>query len=216
MANYLIDHLKRGAHVAIDEYPLLLAIRIREAIVVNRLKQAGDHVAIHQSDFANLVNDTQSATQAQVAADPNLSAIVGETDTEMPVIDQVLKQHGLCHQILNLNLYDDPQNLQIIRSGCLAADVTEPPGVYGFFAVDQLAQMFARHLPESSLAKSIQVLEKKWGIDLVGGPSTVTVTKANVPPPGKFVAPTYNYVKFFTTAWHSEFRGVAIQSSIQN
>ena len=213
LVHYMVKHIKKGTTVAVDEFPLLASERIRDGILINGLKAAGIKVVTHQSNFANLVADTQTATATQIAANPNLSAIVGDTDAEMPVIAQVLKNAGKCSTIGNYNFYDDPQNTAAIRQGCGTAVVTEPPGVDGFMAIDQLAQVFARHLPQTSIVKTTAALEAQWKIRLEDGPNTIIVDKANVPPAGQYAPAVYNYGLFFTTLWHSEFKGVKIHRS---
>lgn len=205
LANYMVHHIKKGSTVALDEFPLLKSERIRDQIITSTLKRAGDKVVTHQANFAALVSDTQTATTDQLEANPNLAAIVGDTDAEMPVIAQVLKSRGDCAKVQNYNFYDDPQNLAAIREGCGTAVVTEPPNADGWAALDQLAQLFARKLPVSKVARNFQVLDKQWGIDFEDGPSTKVIDKSNLPPAGQYAPPKYNYTLFFTTVWHSEF-----------
>lgn len=202
LAAYMLTKLPAKATVAMDEAPILKSERVRDSITSAALNTKGATLVTHDVNLANLVSDVQTATNAQIEANPNLSAIWTDIDSEVPVIAQVLKTRGLCGKIQVYGFYDDQPSLQYMRENCVTALVTEPGGLTGYVAADQLAQYFARHV---AVAPSLAPLNAQWGIHLEDGPSTRIIDSANIPPAGQYAPPYYDYTSFFQTVWTSEF-----------
>lgn len=203
---YMKKHLKKNAKIAIQVFPLLLDERLRIATFKADLKGTGITIVdTHQSDFANLAQDAQTAARAAIAAHPDLDAFWGDTDATMPPIANELKSQGKCGKIQNYNYYGDKVNLQAIKNGCATAVVESPLTVDGWAAIDQFAQFFARHKKISQIPYGWPQLDKLYGLELRNGASVFMVDKTNLPPAGQFVPPKYDFVKFFSTKWNKEF-----------
>jgi ABC-type sugar transport system substrate-binding protein len=203
---YMLEKLPENAKIATHTFPLLLSERLRDEQLKKDLAGTGvEVVANHQTDFTALVADTQKAARAQLAANPDISAFWGDTDTQMPAIAQVLDAAGKCGEIQNYNYYDDLLNLRQIRKGCATAVVTSPLEADGWAAVDQLAEMFARDRDIDSLPDDWTALEPLYGVDIRNGESIQVVDESNLPPEGEYLKPTVDFVTFFKTKWKDEF-----------
>ncbi len=202
---YILAHIKGGAKAAVFDFPLLLSERLRDEQFHRDTKGKVSVVATHQSNFAALVSDTQTAARTILAANPELEFFWGDTDTQMPAIAQVLKSKGLCGKVQNYNYYDDKANLAAIGEGCATAVVTSPVGADGWAAVDALAEMWGRKKPISSLPKGWESVTSTYGVNIRDGEAIEVIDKSNLPPAGQYVTPKVDYVAFFESKWKKEF-----------
>jgi ABC-type sugar transport system substrate-binding protein len=202
-ADYMVKHITPpGSQVAVYEAPVLLSIRLRSDTATAALKDNGFEVVPVPIDIANLVDDVNTKTNALLASNPNLSAIVVPMDVQVPMVAQILKQRGLCGKIQLYGYYDALQNLQAIADGCATSVVAVPANTAAYAAADQLAQYFSQG---TEPAPDIATQEKAWGVQLQNGPSTIVIDKTNLPPAGEFVPTYYDVVGFFDKIWESEF-----------
>jgi ribose transport system substrate-binding protein len=203
---YMLKKLPSDAKIMTFVFPLLLSERLRDDQLKADLEGTNIKVvAKHTIDFSDAVADSQKAVRAALSANPGLSAVWSDTDTTLPPTGTVLNQVGKCGDVQSYSFYDDLANMAQIRKGCATAIVTSPVDSDGWAAVDSLAEMWARNKGLDSLPKGWNDLKDKYGVDIRNGTAISIVDKDNLPPKGKYVEPSVDFVTFFKTKWAEEF-----------
>ncbi len=203
---YMLKKIPNDAKMMTFVFPLLLSERLRDEQLASDLKGTKIKiVAKHTIDFSNAIADSQKAVKAALAANPDLSVVWSDTDTTMPPTGTVLSQQGKCGDVQSYSFYDDQANLNQIRKGCATAVVTSPVDADGWGAVDALAEMWARNKGLDSLPSGWNDVRSQYGVDIRNGDAITMVDKTNLPPKGKYVEPTVDFVTFFKTKWAEEF-----------
>ena len=117
----------------------------------------------------------------------------------------MLKGANKCSSTLgNYNFYDDLINLKTIPTGCGTAVTTSPVGADGWAAVDQFAELFARHKSINSFPPTWNELQNSiYGVDIRTGNAIEVIDKSNLPRPA-IRPPKTDYPAFFAAKWKKE------------
>ena len=206
LVDYMFEQLPDGATMVRHIAPPLLAERQRIEQIDAMLPERPDIVIVedHETNLAAMAEDTRTAMEAQLQANPDLTVVWGDTNGQAAIIASVLKERGLCGQVQHYNYYGSQANLEAIRDGCLTAVIESPMEVDGWFTVDVLARLFSRDLPIPTRFSDVG-----YPMDFreAGGVQLVTID--NVPSTDNaFVEPKEDFVTFFTVKWDKEYKVV--------
>ena len=154
------------------------------------------------SDPANLIAGTQKTVSDALTADAKLKAIWVSFDTAGQAAGQVVasKYSGKTFpdKPLVVTFHADPSSQALMRRGAIDAVVDNNYDATAWELADAVAQRFARKKPFPKYGTSF----KYPGI---GDPLVYEiVTRKNLPPSGKYVAPRVDVVTYFQSKWKAE------------
>lgn len=154
------------------------------------------------SDPTNLIAGTQKTVSDALTANPKLKAIWVSFDTAGQAAGQVVASKFAGKKFPNrplvVTFHADPSTQALMRAGAIDAVVDNNYDATAWELVDAVAEHFARGKPFP-----------KYGISFkypgIGDPLAYEiVTRGNLPPAKKYVAPKVDVVTYFVTKWKTE------------
>jgi ABC-type sugar transport system substrate-binding protein len=154
------------------------------------------------TDPTNLIAGTQKIVSDALTADPNVKAIWVSFDTAGQAAGQVVASRfpgkTFPERPLVVTFHADPSTQVLMRRGAIDAVVDNNYDATAWQLADAVAQFFARKKPFP-----------KYGVSFrypgIGDPLAYEiVTRGNLPPPRRYVAPKVDVVTYFTTKWRTE------------
>lgn len=205
MGDYIASELKAhgGASPSlwISNYPASWASE-RTAAMLPAVKAAGVKIAaVTTVNSTNPIAGTQQQVITQYTQDPGTKAYYFAYDAPGAAAAQALasKDGGKSWPAgpLVVTFHADQQANGLIRSGQITAVVDEDYDAASFEAADAVAQLLA--------GKTVPASDTGGGYNGHQMYSYPVITKANLPPAGKFVEPKFDVVSYFTELWRKEF-----------
>ena len=195
--NYVVNAIDNQGKVAVMATDALTFSRNRTNLLKADL--AGypgiEVVEIHQVDYANYVNDVQTAVAALLTQHPDLSAIVTTISPYATPVINTLKRQGA--DIPVIGFYDTPSNLDLIRAGGLTAVAATSFPQNAYQAVDALAQHFGRGVAIDGASQFL--LPLKYTL----------VTADNVDRASTTSDGGSDFKKFYDDRWSGQFSNVS-------
>jgi ABC-type sugar transport system substrate-binding protein len=204
LANYTISQLKAhsGSSIWISNYPASWALERTASLTTALKSEPSIKVAATTTvDSTNPIAGTQQQVVAQYTQDPKTSAYWFAYDAPGAAGAQALaaKDGGKPWPAgpLVVTFHADQQANGLIHKGQITAVADIDYDASSFEAANAVAQLLAKKpVPPSDTGNG------QYGHPMY---SYQIVDKANVPPAGKFVNPTFDVVSFYTQLWHKEF-----------
>lgn len=196
-ANYLVNALDNKGKVAVMATDALTFSRNRTNLLKADLAGYPDIelVDIHQVDYANYVNDVQTAVSALLGQHPDLSAIVTTISPYANPVINALGREGV--DIPVIGFYDTPSNLELIRTGGLTAVAATSFPHNAYQAVDALAQHFGRDVPIQGASQFLLPLQY------------TLVTGDNIDSASTTAGGRSDFKTFYEERWSSAFTNVS-------
>ena len=154
------------------------------------------------TDPTNLIAGTQKIVSDALTADPSVKAIWVDFDTAGQAAGQVVasKYAGKTfpNKPLVVTFHADPSSQVLMRSGGIDAVVDNNYDATAWELADATAQHFAR-------GKAYPKYGTSFKYPGIGDPLAYEiVTKGNLPPAQRYVAPRADVVTYFTAKWKAE------------
>jgi ABC-type sugar transport system substrate-binding protein len=195
--NYLVNAIGNKGKVAVMATDALTFSRNRTNLLKADLAGYPDIqlVDVHQVDYANYVNDVQTAVSALLKQNSDLSAIVTTVSPYATPVINALKRAGV--DIPVIGFYDTPSNLDLIRSGGLTAVAATSFPQNAYQAVDALAQYLGRKTPIDGASQFLLPLRYTL-VDSTNIDSASTTAGAGV-----------DFKQFYERRWSDEFTNIS-------
>jgi ribose transport system substrate-binding protein len=203
LGNYVVTQVKGhgGGGVWVNNYPASWAAE-RTNGLLNAVK--GTNVKVIAQTTVNSTNPIAGTQQQAIAAytqNPNTKAYWFAYDSPGAAGAQALASKTQGKQFpagpLVVTFHADQQANDLIRKGQISAVVDEDYDASSFQAADAVAQFVAGKKVEPSDTGSGYRGHQMYFYPVI--------TKANLPPPGKWPEPQFDVVSYFTQLWHKEF-----------
>ena len=191
-----------GGDIAVADYPAPWATKrtdeLKRLVKGTNIKIAASSV----TDPTDLIKGTQKKTTDQLTANPNLKAFWWAFDTAGQAGAQVIKgkypNKSFPDRPAALTFHADPSSQVLMRKGAIDEVVDVNYDTTAWEAVDALVEHFARNTRFPGYSD-------RATYPGIGDPLAYqVVTKDNLPPTGKYVAPRVDGVSYFLAKWKAE------------
>ena len=215
-AEFIVDHLSGlsgsgtgvpEAKVGVIGFDPILGIKARgDALDLVLEEFPGIKVvARHQTDLANLYEDTRSATLDMLRAHPDLDVIMGSLEPNLPAMVAAVEEAGREDDVALVGYFAVPAHVELLKAGKVAAVIEAAVEVGPWALIDLYANARARGKEVNPA--DVQRYAPMYGAQVLT-PENVNADYATTGGRFDIPMPPVDYEEFFRTKWTAEFENV--------